>query len=264
MKLISSRNNVKFKAIKKLCHSAHGRQKTKYSILEGIHLVESFIQHYGMPEKIIISQKASENNEVKRLIKQEKFQVADDAIDLFTETLFNELSTVDASTGIMAVIKTPANLAPVSRNADTVLLETIQDPGNLGAILRSAAAAGFFQIILSPGCAKLWSPKTLRAGMGAHFLLNCHENTDLPSFINNYQGQTIVTSLGATRSLYSLDLTKPMAWIFGNEGKGCRQELAELASSQIKIPMPGATESLNVAMAASVCLFETVRQRLAV
>jgi TrmH family RNA methyltransferase len=278
MKLISSHDNAKFKAIKKLCVSGRERQKTKLSILEGMHLVESYIQHYGVPEKIVISKKALESNEINELVERvlslapsllasvtqkSKSQAARGLIGLFTDTLFNELSETETPAGILAVIKTPHSLIPVNRNADTVLLDDIQDPGNVGSILRSAAAVGFKQIILSSGCAKLWSPKTLRAGMGAHFLLNCYENTDLSGFIAEYQGQTVATSLHATRSLYALDLTKPTAWIFGNEGQGCHQVLTELTSSQIRIPMPGATESLNVAAAASVCLFETIRQRLA-
>ena len=141
-----------------------------------------------------------------------------------------------------------------------VLLEAIQDPGNLGAMLRTAAAAGVDAVYLSKGCAEVWSPKALRAGMGAQFALALHEHADL-TLIARELKSLIATSLDAQQSLYDLDLSGPVAFVFGNEGAGLSPALLDTATHQVKIPMPGKVESLNVAAAAAVCLFECVRQR---
>ena len=139
----------------------------------------------------------------------------------------------------------------------------IRDRGNVGSILRSAAAAGFRQILLSVDCAQAWSPKTLRAAMGAHFQLDLHERSDLQQFLASYRGQSVAALLDASDSLYTARLEQPLAWIFGSEGLGIRPLVAAKTSLQLRIPMSGQSESLNVAAAAAVCLFETVRQRLA-
>ena len=141
-------------------------------------------------------------------------------------------------------------------------LDGVQDPGNVGSILRSAAAAGFRQILLSPDCAQVWSPRVLRAAMGAHFRLELHEDVNLPDFLGAYRGQAILTVLDeSATSLYSCDLTGPVAWVFGSEGQGVRPAVMQVVKTRIRIPMPGGGESLNVAAAAAICLFETVRQR---
>ena len=175
--------------------------------------------------------------------------------------MFGELATVDAPTGIMALAALPRGGTAPDPAADAVLLDGIQDPGNLGSILRSAAAAGFRQILLSPDCAQAWSPKTLRAAMGAHFSLDVHENGDLPKFLSNYRGQSLVAAPDAATNLFTARLNPPLAWIFGSEGQGVRPEIARLAGERVRIPMPGRSESLNVGAAAAICLFETVRRQ---
>jgi len=144
-----------------------------------------------------------------------------------------------------------------------LVLDSIQDPHNLGACLRSAAAAGIRQIVLGEGCADAYSPKVLRAGMGAHFLLHIQERVCLTEWCARYPHAVYATALDGNRPalLYQLDLRAPCAWIFGNEGSGVSPELIALAGRSVKIPMQGATESLNIAQAATVCLFEQMRQR---
>ena len=138
----------------------------------------------------------------------------------------------------------------------------VQDPGNVGAILRTAAAAGVGQALLGPGCAAAWSPKVLRAGQGAHFALAIHEDADLGAFMADYRGTTAVTCLDGATPLYAATWNGPLAWVFGAEGQGVRRELIDAAGLRIRIPMPGAVESLNVGAAAAICLFESVRRRL--
>jgi TrmH family RNA methyltransferase len=117
--------------------------------------------------------------------------------------------------------------------------------------------------LLGPGCAAAWSPKVLRAGQGAHFVLAIHEDADLGAFMAGYRGTTAATCLDDATPLYEARWEGPLAWIFGAEGQGVRAELLEAARLRVRIPMPGAVESLNVAAAAAVCLFEALRRKLA-
>ena len=142
-----------------------------------------------------------------------------------------------------------------------LLLENIQDPGNVGTLLRSAAAGGAGHVLLSAQCAFAWSPKVLRAAMGAHFALNIVEGADLEAFIGGYRGITVALSADAEASLYDLDLHGPVAFIIGNEGTGLSEAVKAAATRRARIPMPGRMESLNAGVAGSLCLFEAVRQR---
>ena len=140
-----------------------------------------------------------------------------------------------------------------------MLLEDIQDPGNLGAILRTAAAAGISLVACSRGCTDVWSPKCLRGGQGAHFVLPIIENVDLVAFASSFKGQVLATSLNG-ESIYNLNLTTATALIIGNEGAGVSAALMQAATQKISIPMLNNVESLNAAVAAAVCMYERVRQ----
>jgi TrmH family RNA methyltransferase len=127
--------------------------------------------------------------------------------------------------------------------------------------LRSAAAAGAGHVVLSPRCAFAWSPKVLRAGMGAHFMLNIVEGVEAQDFLAAYRGATVALDGGAPTSLYGLDLRSPTAFLVGNEGAGLSEAARRAARVRARIPMPGRVESLNAGIAGSICLFEAVRQR---
>lgn len=263
MRHIASRDNPHFKALRKLCQSGRERRKTGLVLLDGMHLIEAYTAHCGWPAEIVVSESGARREEIAAYLARG----ADDASapgtrTLLADALFAELAAVDTPSGIMAVAAQPKPARAPDMEADAVLLDGVQDPGNVGSILRSAAAAGIRQVLLGGDCAHAWSPKTLRAAMGAHFLLDIHENTDLASFLDGYGGQGAVTALDAAASLYTANLRGPVAWVFGSEGQGVRPEVAAAARLRVRIPMPGATESLNVAAAAAVCLFETLRQRL--
>jgi TrmH family RNA methyltransferase len=160
---------------------------------------------------------------------------------------------------MLAVIPTPR--PSFERAADfCLLLEDVQDPGNVGSALRSAAAAGVAQVFLSRGCAFAWSPKVLRAAQGAHFHLEIHEDVDLIAWTRAYAGRVAVTAAASGQSLYDADLSAPIAIAVGNEGSGISPALESASTMTLSIPMPGRFESLNAAAAAAVCLFECVRQ----
>jgi TrmH family RNA methyltransferase len=258
MKRIVSRDTTDFRTLKKLCASGHERRKSGRIVLDGLHLIESYIARFGAPDETIVSETGMERAEIARYVEERPGAVT----IVLADALFAELATVEAPSGIMAVARRPRGAKEPDPSADAVLLDGVQDPGNLGSILRTAAAAGFRQVLLSSDCARAWSPKTLRAAMGAHFSLDIHESGDLPGFLSAYRGQSIVTTPDAAADLFTVELDRRIAWIFGNEGQGVRPALALLAGTRLRIPMPGTAESLNVGAAAAVCLFETVRRRL--
>lgn len=257
MKYLSSRDNVHFRQLKKLCANGRERRKSGSIVLDGMHLLESYTARFGPPAEIVVSESGTKRQEVTAFLAMHPGTMA----VALTDALFGELATVDTPSGIMAVVNMPGMESLPDPSVDAVLLDGIQDPGNLGSILRSAAAAGFRQVLLSYDCAQAWSPKTLRAAMGAHFVLDIHENCDLGIFLAGYRGQSIVTALDAETDLFAVDLRRPVAWVFGSEGQGVRPGVSAQATVRVRIPMPGSAESLNVGAAAAVCLFETVRQR---
>jgi len=168
---------------------------------------------------------------------------------------------VQSPTGILAAVRTPESHGVAPEAGLVLYLEDIQDPGNVGTLLRSAAAAGASDVVLSPRCAFAWSPKVLRAGMGAHFALNIVEGMEAADFLRAYRGASVALDAAAKRSLYELDLRSPTAFLVGNEGAGLTHGARTAAGASARIPMPGRMESLNAATAGALCLFEAVRQR---
>lgn len=253
-KHITSRDNPFFKSLRKLAESSRERRKSGKTLLDGDHLTAAYVATGRLPEALILSEGAEVTGGLLP-------QLADVPVSEFSPGLFSEISPVKSPSGILALISIPA---PRQAGEEfCVLLEDIQDPGNLGAILRSAAAAGVQTVYLSRHCADAWSPKVLRAGMGAHFVLSIQENVDLPQVAQRLPGMLVAASLDAEQSLFDVSLTGPVAFAIGNEGAGLSAELAQLARQKIKIPMPGDVESLNAAAAAAICFFERVRQTIA-
>ncbi len=258
MKEISSSHNDTYKNLKQLASSSKHRRREGKTLLEGIHLCESYLQHIGQPLMYVYSHSASENDEVAQLM---------DACDelstpsiLLSDSHYKALSSVENGPGILFVVATPDVASPAKLQTNALLLEDIQDPGNMGTILRTAAAAGITEVYASSASASAWSPKTLRAGMGAHLALTIYENCDLSDLIANSTTQVLATSLEATESIYDIDLSQPTAWLFGNEGQGVSSELLSLDVKKVIIPQNPHVESLNVAAATAVCLFEQSRQ----
>lgn len=256
MKKISSADNAQFKSLLKLVQSSRERRLAGYSLLDGVHLLQTYQSRFGAPEQLIVSRSGTDNPEIQKLLQ------SDAATLCLDDSLFRQLSSVATPTGVIAVIKTPRREGPPATLDTCVMLEDIQDPGNLGSILRSCAAAGITQIFLSKQSVNAWSPRVLRAGMGAHFSLEIYERIDLLALARAYPGRVLVTQLRATQNVFTSDLTGKVALVFGNEGAGVSATLVKCAHESIAIPMSAATESLNVAAAAAVCLFERVRQSL--
>lgn len=255
MRHIQSRDNALFKELKRLAQSGRERKKTGLTLLDGIHLIEAYESSVGSVETLVVNEEGLTRTEIQDFLVNREYV-------LLPDSLFRDAGVVEHPSGIMAVAGFPGPGGKPDMATDTLVLDGLQDPGNVGTLLRTAAAAGFRQVLLSADCAAPWSPKVLRAGQGAHFVLDIFEDADLPGFLSDYAGTAAVTCLEGAQSLYEARWEGPVAWVFGSEGQGVRPEVLAAAGLKIKIPMPGRVESLNVGAAAAVCLFETVRRRL--
>ena len=259
MKAIASRDNAAYKAMARLATSSAERRRSGLSLIEGIHLLDAFLASGARPEEVLVTRAAAANPEVAGLLEQSKPA----RVSILSDALFGTLSSLQTPEGVIACVKTPG-ARKVPATAPLVLaLEAIQDPGNVGTLLRSAAAAGAGHVLLSPECAFAWSPKVLRAAMGAHFALNIVEGSDLEAFVGSYRGTVVALTLDAEHALYDLDLRGPVAFVIGNEGAGLGEALKAAVARHVRIPMPGHAESLNAGVAGALCLFEAVRQRRA-
>jgi TrmH family RNA methyltransferase len=261
MKSISSRDNPLYKELKHLASSSQARRKAGRTLLDGVHLCEVYLEHRGAPPFCVVSESSACHPEVAPVL--ERCAAAHAQRIVLPDALYQALSQVEHGIGLMFVVDTPQNTLPKSLAQPAVLLDNLQDPGNMGSILRSAAAAGVKQVICSKGTVFAWSPKVLRAGMGAHFVLDIFEQVDLAPLLQEACMPVLATSSHARKRIYDLDLRQPVAWLFGHEGQGVSQELLSMASEQVSIPHLGRVESLNVAASAAVCLFEQVRQQTA-
>lgn len=262
MKFITSRDNTFYKEIKQLATSSQIRRKSGRTLLDGVHLCEAYLQHLGLPQFCIVAETALMHHEVSLLVSQCENNGAQ-CVSL-PDALYHAVSQVEHGVGIMFLVETPNPALPMQISLSSVALDNLQDPGNMGSILRSAAAAGIKNVFCSPGTAFAWSPKVMRAGMGAHFLLNIFENVDLPAILKTSQIPVLATSSHTTKTIYQADLKQPLIWLFGHEGQGVSAELMAIASEVLTIPQQAAIESLNVAASAAICFFEQVRQQLSV
>jgi TrmH family RNA methyltransferase len=259
LKSVASRDNAAYKALARLAASGSQRRREGVSLLDGAHLLGAFLDSGRKPQAVALNAAGLGDPEIASLVERS----APARVTLLADALFKSLSSVDSPTGVIACVKTPAPVEVAADASLVLFLENIQDPGNVGTLLRSAAAAGAGHVLLSPTCAFAWSPKVLRAGMGAHFAVNIVEGADAAAFLARYRGNTVALAGEARSSLYDLDLKGPTAFLIGNEGAGLSGDLRRAARVQARIPMPGRVESLNAGTAGSLCLFEAVRQRSA-
>ncbi|MFH1604750.1 MAG: RNA methyltransferase, partial [Pseudomonadota bacterium] len=233
--MIRSRDNPRFKALQRLATSARERRKAGLALLDGTHLIAAYRASGGVPEQLILSESGAGNAEAGQLAAGECAQ----GVLVLADPLFGDIAQVATPTGIVALIRTPKQRPLPAALEHCVMLENIQDAGNLGSILRSTAAAGISSVLLSPGCAFAWSSKVLRAGMGAHFSLDIFDKVDLAAAVSRLKGKLICASSHARQSLYQADLRGPLAWVFGNEGAGVSGALSAAATERVRIPMPG-------------------------
>ncbi|NYT60954.1 RNA methyltransferase [Alcaligenaceae bacterium] len=263
MKHISSRDNPVYKRLLRLAEgkralNADGQAAGHQVVLEGVHLCQAWLQYMGSPELALFDAKRLEHNAEITALTQ--------ALDIslcmsFEPALMQRLSQVEHGQGVCFVVQVPAPLLPARIEHNCIWLDRVQDPGNVGTLLRTAAAAGIKHAYLSSGCASAWSPKVLRSAQGAHFVMAIHEQVDLLRLHDRLVVPLLATALDDASSLYQTSLPMNCAWLLGNEGQGVDAALLALADQRVFIPQAENVESLNVAVAAGICLFEQRRQQ---
>ncbi|WP_454673796.1 TrmH family RNA methyltransferase [Achromobacter pestifer] len=257
MKHISSRDNPAVKALAKLASTAGKRGAPV--LLDGVHLCQAWLQHHGSPDQAIF--------DIDRLSQPDIAALAANVPDArclaLDARLMQSLASVESGQGVAFLVTPPALELPAVVDENCVLFDRIQDPGNVGTLLRTCAAAGVKRVFLATGTAAAWSPKVVRSGQGAHFSLAIHEHVDLGGLLSRLRVPLVATALDGAQDLYDGRLPGKCAWVFGHEGQGVASDLLEAASLKVRIPHDmAAVESLNVGAAAAICLFEQRRQAL--
>jgi RNA methyltransferase, TrmH family len=253
VKAITSRDNPLLMRLRKLTGDPAGYRKLGEVLIEGDHLCAAFVQHGGAAGQAVITEAAWQQPELRELASQASM------VAVVPDALMRSIGTLESAAPIAFVVPWagPGSIVP---GVASVVLDRLQDAGNVGTILRSAAAFGFGQVIAIKGTAALWSPKVLRAGMGAHFGLRLVEAADagvLPAL----GLPLLATSSHATSAIHETSLPWPCAWLLGHEGQGVADALMHHGATALRIPQPGGGESLNVGVAAAICLYESARQR---
>lgn len=252
--IIRSRDNPLLKELRKLAQDNTAYRKTGRFWIEGDHLCRAALLR-GLTPAIAVVCESFVDKALKGLIASAK------KVTIVSDALFQDMSGLESPSHIGFVMELPVN-APMQAGAATVILDRVQDAGNVGSILRSAAAFGFTQIVALRGTAALWSPKVLRAGMGAHFGLHLLEGEEVVA-LDALQVPLLVTSSHQGQWIQDLALPFPCAWAMGHEGQGVCQELQDRAALHVRIGQPGGEESLNVAAAAAICLHASALGRSA-
>ena len=252
---IRSRDNPLLVRLRKLAqdNAAHRRHGAVW--LEGDHLVRACLSRGHALQEVVLSASGWAQPALRALAERGARTV------VVPDALFRGISGLESPAPIGAVAALPADVQ-LDPQAASVVLDRLQDAGNVGSILRSAAAFGVRQVLAIKGTAGLWSPKVLRAGMGAHFGLRLVEGLE-PEDFGRLQVPLLATSSHAQACVHDAGLPRPAAWVLGHEGQGVQAALLERCAMTLRIPQPGGEESLNVAAAAAVCLYESARQAAA-
>ena len=250
---ITSRRNPLLARLRKLADDGASYRRLGVVLLEGEHLCAAWLARPQAPVLHAIVSAAAWEEPRLRQLAQAAAEVA--VVDAAT---LAQLGTLESPAPIAFLVPTP-DRAPVGAGEPTLVLDRLQDPGNVGSVLRSAAAFGFTQAIALVGTAALWAPKVVRAGMGAHFGLRLVEGAE-DAILRELDVPLFGTSSHAGQRLDEFALPWPCAWVFGHEGQGVADGVARKCRAVLAIPQPGGGESLNVAAAAAVCLYETARQ----
>ena len=252
MSVLRSRDNPRVRRWHALARDGRVRKDEGSALIEGPHLLSACLAAGLKPRAVLVGESARTRPEISALVQRAGMVPV-----TLPDALLKWLADAASPAGLLAEIAIPAPTAPAG---DCVFLEGIQDAGNVGAILRSAAAFGLRHVVLSRGCADPWSPKVLRAGMGAHFALAICPAEDFEAALRAFGGTLVCTAVQGGRPLVELDWKGDAGWIFGSEGQGVSATVASLAAVRATIPLAAGTESLNVAAAAAICFYERARR----
>lgn len=258
--LITSKDNESIKHIRKLKDKKYRDEFNEY-IVEGVKLIREAIQENSNIKTIVVCDNC---NKMEKIDQDLLYEIAKYNCLYVDEKVFLSITDVQKPQGILAVIE-KKNKEEIDFSEDVIIaLDDVQDPGNIGTILRSVDSSGLKQIILSKRSADVYNPKVVRSTMGAIFRLNIVEKDDLVSTLKElkkHKYQVVSSALGADKLIYDIDYKKKVI-VIGNEANGISKEVMDISDLKVKIPMMGKTESLNAAVASSIILYEYVRQKL--
>ena len=261
MQQITSKENKIIKHIIKLKEKKYRKEYNEY-IIEGTKIVQEAIQEKAKIKQIIISENAINTDLIQNHLKEELQKI--DYIQVPSK-IFKLISEVEKPQGILAIIEKEKQEENIDVNQDIILaLDDLQDPGNLGTIIRTADSVGLKQILISKGTTEAYNPKVIRSTMGAIFRVKIIECENLKETLKRLQKNNfkiMVTDLNTDKSIYDIKLQKKVI-IIGNEANGVSEEIKNIADTRAIIPMFGKTESLNASIATGVILYEYVRQKL--
>ena len=261
MQVISSKDNELIKHIKKLKDKKYRDECNEY-IIEGVKLIEEAVNENAKIKKVIICESTTNTYEIPTPITLE---IAKYECIYVTEKIFNSITQVTNPQGIMAIIEKTSQENEIDFSQDIiVMLDNVQDPGNLGTILRTIDSVGLNQVIVSKETVDGYNSKVVRSTMGAIFRVKIIEVDSLPEtikMIRKHHFKLLVTSLQTENSIFDIDYNKKII-VIGNESNGVSKEIQDMADEKAKIPMLGKTESLNASVAAGVVLYEYVRKKL--
>lgn len=252
MTIITARSNARVRRWRELGRDSRLRRNEGKALIEGEHLVASLLDAGGKAGVLILSETG--------LSKYSALAQRAGPSIVLSDEVFRAMADTESPAGIAAEIDIPAPSRALKDARSAVFLEGVQDAGNVGTILRSAAAFGIHDAVMGPGCADAWSPKVLRSGMGAHFTMSIRESAELAGAIREFGGKLCCAVPRGGVALPEANLSGRVGWLLGAEGQGVSELLAARADLKVTIPMPGSAESLNVAAAAAVCFYEFSRR----
>jgi TrmH family RNA methyltransferase len=258
--MITSIHNPRIQAVRRLLALSKARRKHEEFVIEGVRLAEEALNSHWQASLVLFTEQLDQRGQAVLA----GFSARRVPTEQVSESVMASISQTETPQGIIIVLAIKALPLPTSLQF-VLILDGMRDPGNLGTILRSASAAGVQVVLLAPGCTDAWSPKVVRAGMGAHFRLPILSQTwpELSDTLAQ-RGSNLHVFLAdsSTGMPYTLaDFCSPLAMIIGGEAAGASAEAQSIAENRVHIPMPGGSESLNAAAAASILLFEVQRQR---
>ena len=253
VKHIRSRDNPLLVRLRKLAAEPAAYRKLGLVWMEGEHLCSAWLQRGGVVVQAVVTEPGWDDPALRALASRAA------AVAVVPPALMAGISMLESSPSIACCIPW-AGAGELQPGAPSVVLDRLQDAGNVGNLLRSASAFSFTQVIALKGTVALWSPKVLRAGMGAHFALRLVEGADEAS-LDALAVPLLAGSSHAAAAIHQAQLPWPCAWVMGHEGQGVSTGLLSRCTQVVRIPQPGGEESLNVAAAAAVCLYESARQR---
>lgn len=258
---IQSEANAKFKRWKRILESTRVMRKEGVTLAEGAHLVQVVLERGVKPLAVLLRAKGI-NEEAEGLLAK----LAQKRVPLYVldTLLYDQLSPVEHGAGIMVEVALPENPQAPESPVDALYLDGVQDPGNIGTLVRTAVASGIKHIAASKNSAHFFSPKALRAGMGAHFAATIYENVEPTELKQLFKGRILAADARGGQDLFEEKAWSETAttWMMGSEGQGISQAALDAADQRLYIPIEHDCESLNVAAAAAVCLFEQRRRRL--